>query len=200
MHFYLNQEHSRARPEPTLIHLHKIGIHPKRSFPMTKVLFVLRQCHHTKVEFLNTLSETRWNWCPDISALLFEDWFLLFGGMLGGFPSCWSTPFWIPHPGNAVGISGGWKALSFLRQRKCAEQAIVGWHSPRQTPILWTVPTKTGCIGLYFVRPYYNCTCTGSTIVFFSFQFQSQSFFLETGSCEFLKLKLMQGKLSRAAA
>ena len=37
------------------------------------------QCHQTKVEFLNTLSETRWNLCPDVSLLLFENMILAFG-------------------------------------------------------------------------------------------------------------------------
>ena len=60
------------------------------------------------------------------------------------------------------------KRLIFCDSGSAQSRPLLGGNlSPRQTPILWTAPTKTGCIGLYFVRPYNNSTCTGSTIVFF---------------------------------
>ncbi len=106
---------------------------------------------------------------------------------------------WIPHPGNAVCSSGGWKTSSFLRQRKCAEQAIVDWQSfsLSDTNILWKVPTKTYCIGSDLVGPYYDdYTYTGSTILISIPIVTLVRIAQKTNA----GVKLMQGKLSRAAA
>ena len=88
--------------------------------------------------------------------------------MLGGFPSCWSTPFGFHTLAMPFVSQEAGKRVVFCDSGSAQSRPLLGGNlSPRQTPILWTVPTKSDCIGLYFVRPYYNCTCTGSTIVFF---------------------------------
>ena len=98
------------------------------------------------------------------------------------FPILLINPLWIPDPGNAVCISGGWKALSFLRQRKCAEQAIVGWQSFSSSDT--NTLNSTNENRLYWVIFRQTILYTGSTIIscFFHFSLNPNRSFLRLGA------------------